>query len=44
LEPIFRWYEQPTLRRLFGAEYEAYCGEVWRWWPIRRKNLNGQPL
>ncbi|HVO36183.1 MAG TPA: isoprenylcysteine carboxylmethyltransferase family protein, partial [Gemmatimonadales bacterium] len=26
-------YEEPTLRRLFGAEYEAYCREVRRWWP-----------
>lgn len=27
------WYEEPTLRRAFGAEYEAYCGRVHRWWP-----------
>ena len=27
------WYEEPTLRRMFGAEYEAYCGRVRRWWP-----------
>ena len=26
-------YEEPTLRRAFGAEYEAYCGRVRRWWP-----------
>lgn len=26
-------YEEPTLRRLFGAEYEAYCRRVRRWWP-----------
>ena len=33
------WYEEPTLRRLFGEEYEAYYGRVRRWWPIRaRKN------
>ena len=27
------WYEEPTLRRTFGQEYEAYCGQVRRWWP-----------
>ena len=26
-------YEEPTLRRRFGAEYEAYCRRVPRWWP-----------
>lgn len=26
-------YEEPTLRRKFGAEYEAYCQNVSRWWP-----------
>jgi protein-S-isoprenylcysteine O-methyltransferase Ste14 len=26
-------YEEPTLRRMFGAEYEAYCRTVWRWRP-----------
>jgi protein-S-isoprenylcysteine O-methyltransferase Ste14 len=26
-------YEEPTLRRKFGAEYEAYCRNVRRWWP-----------
>ncbi len=31
-------YEEPTLRRQFGAEYEAYCRAVPRWlpWPPRR--------
>ncbi len=28
-------YEEPTLRRTFGAEYEAYCAEVDRWLPRR---------
>lgn len=28
-------YEEPTLRRMFGAEYAAYCGEVNRWLPHR---------
>jgi protein-S-isoprenylcysteine O-methyltransferase Ste14 len=26
-------YEEPTLRRTFGEEYEAYCRQVRRWWP-----------
>ncbi|HUI06459.1 MAG TPA: isoprenylcysteine carboxylmethyltransferase family protein [Verrucomicrobiae bacterium] len=26
-------YEEPTLRRTFGEEYEAYCRRVRRWWP-----------
>ena len=26
-------YEEPTLRRTFGAEYEAYCSQVRRWVP-----------
>jgi len=24
-------YEEPTLRRTFGQEYETYCGQVRRW-------------
>jgi protein-S-isoprenylcysteine O-methyltransferase Ste14 len=27
------WYEEPTLRRLFGPEYERYCARVHRWLP-----------
>lgn len=27
------FYEEPTLRRLFGAEYEEYCRNVRRWLP-----------
>lgn len=27
------WYEEPTLRRTFGDEYEAYSRRVRRWWP-----------
>jgi len=26
-------YEEPTLRRTFGAEYETYCAHVRRWIP-----------
>jgi protein-S-isoprenylcysteine O-methyltransferase Ste14 len=26
-------YEEPTLRRTFGSEYEAYCAAVPRWIP-----------
>ena len=27
------WYEEPTLRRTFGEEYDAYCRRVPRWIP-----------
>jgi protein-S-isoprenylcysteine O-methyltransferase Ste14 len=30
-----RWYEEPALRRRFGAEYEAYRRAVPGWWPRR---------
>jgi len=30
-----RWYEEPTLRRRFGADYEAYRRAVPGWWPRR---------
>jgi protein-S-isoprenylcysteine O-methyltransferase Ste14 len=26
-------YEEPTLQRTFGTEYETYCRQVRRWWP-----------
>jgi protein-S-isoprenylcysteine O-methyltransferase Ste14 len=29
-------YEEPTLRRQFGAEYDAYCRQVGRWIPRLR--------
>jgi protein-S-isoprenylcysteine O-methyltransferase Ste14 len=32
-EAFVRWYEEPTLRERFGAEYDAYRSEVRRWWP-----------
>jgi protein-S-isoprenylcysteine O-methyltransferase Ste14 len=31
-----RWYEEPALRRRFGAAYEAYRRAVPAWWPRRR--------
>jgi len=33
-------YEEPTLRRTFGAEYEAYCREVPRWIPRLRRHTS----
>jgi protein-S-isoprenylcysteine O-methyltransferase Ste14 len=30
-----RWYEEPTLRRTFGEQYERYCREVPAWRPRR---------
>ena len=34
-------YEEPTLRRTFGDEYEAYCDRVNRWWPKKRMKEGG---
>jgi protein-S-isoprenylcysteine O-methyltransferase Ste14 len=31
-------YEEPPLKRTFGAEYDAYCHRV-RWWPSTRGEL-----
>ena len=28
-------FEEPVLRRMFGAEYATYCTRVGRWWPRR---------
>ncbi len=30
------FYEEPTLRKKFGADYEQYCRNVYRWWPRLR--------
>jgi protein-S-isoprenylcysteine O-methyltransferase Ste14 len=36
------FYEEPTLRRKFGAEYDQYCRNVRRWWPrLRGWDLTG---
>ncbi len=29
-------YEEPTLRRMFGQDYDRYCKSVGRWWPRLR--------
>ena len=35
--PLFVvWYEESTLRRTFGQEYDVYCRQVRLWWPHRR--------
>jgi protein-S-isoprenylcysteine O-methyltransferase Ste14 len=31
-----RWYDEPTLTRRFGADYEAYRRAVPAWWPRLR--------
>ena len=31
------FYEEPTLRRLFGDDYVAYSDRVRRYWPVRRR-------
>lgn len=28
-------YEEPTLRRTFAEDYDAYCAKTRRWWPKR---------
>jgi protein-S-isoprenylcysteine O-methyltransferase Ste14 len=36
-----RWYEEPTLRRQFGAEYDEYRRTVPGWWPRRPRPPTG---
>jgi protein-S-isoprenylcysteine O-methyltransferase Ste14 len=31
-----RLYEEPTLQKMFGTEYEEYCRNVRRWVPRLR--------
>jgi protein-S-isoprenylcysteine O-methyltransferase Ste14 len=33
LHAFVLWYEEPTLRRSFGTEYDDYTRHVRRWWP-----------
>ena len=35
-------YEEPTLKRSFGDEYDTYCLRVSRWWPRRDKPLSAR--
>ena len=38
------FYEEPTLRKKFGSEYEDYYRNVRRWWPrLRGWDAPGQP-
>jgi protein-S-isoprenylcysteine O-methyltransferase Ste14 len=37
-------FEEPTLRRTFGAEYEAYCRQVPRWVPRLPAGRDRLPL
>ncbi len=32
------FYEEPHLRKMFGAEYEDYCSRVGRWLPTRSES------
>jgi protein-S-isoprenylcysteine O-methyltransferase Ste14 len=35
---LVTFYEEPTLRRMFGDEYRGYCARTGRWWPIGPSN------
>jgi protein-S-isoprenylcysteine O-methyltransferase Ste14 len=41
VELFVRLYEEPHLRKIFGAEYEEYCRNVRRWVPRRRARDGG---
>jgi protein-S-isoprenylcysteine O-methyltransferase Ste14 len=36
LAAFVRWYEEPTMAKRFGAEYDAYRKQVHAWWPTPR--------
>ena len=36
LHLLVRFYEEPVLRQMFGADYEEYCRNVQRWRPRAR--------
>lgn len=40
---FIRLYEEPTLKRTFGEEYEAYCHRVGRWLPKRPSGSQTDP-
>ena len=33
LMAFVHWWEEPTMTKRFGQEYEAYCKQVPGWWP-----------
>jgi protein-S-isoprenylcysteine O-methyltransferase Ste14 len=37
------WYEEPTLARTFGKDYQAYCATVRRWIPSARPGTGRPP-
>jgi protein-S-isoprenylcysteine O-methyltransferase Ste14 len=37
-----RWYEQPTLTRRYGAQYQAYLRDVPGWWPRLRPGVTNE--
>jgi protein-S-isoprenylcysteine O-methyltransferase Ste14 len=37
-----RFYEEPTLRRMFGEDYVHYCAAVSRWLPQRSRHSSVQ--
>jgi protein-S-isoprenylcysteine O-methyltransferase Ste14 len=39
MQLFVRFFEEPVLRRSFGAEYEEYCRRVGRWWPRRTRSI-----
>jgi protein-S-isoprenylcysteine O-methyltransferase Ste14 len=40
---FIRAYEEPTLRRTFGQEYDEYCDRVGRWLPRRPSRSPAEP-
>jgi protein-S-isoprenylcysteine O-methyltransferase Ste14 len=37
LAAFVRWWEEPTMAKRFGAEYDVYKEQVHAWWPILRQ-------
>lgn len=46
MEAFLQLYEEPSLRRRFGADYAAYCRAVPRWfgWPWRSRIRDSSPF